>query len=74
MIECGRLAIDSRSEGNATMEFRNLGAAEKKEKTPVLRVDGPYTIYCPGGFVRKCDEAETRYDRLDVTHDGMKVE
>lgn len=31
MIECGRLAIESRSEGKATIEFRNRGAAETDE-------------------------------------------
>lgn len=31
MIECGRFVIDSNSEGNATMELRNLGAADERE-------------------------------------------
>jgi hypothetical protein len=33
MIECGRFAIESRSDGNATIEFRNRGAAEKRKYT-----------------------------------------
>lgn len=32
MIECGRFAIESRSDGNATMELRNRGAAAMNGK------------------------------------------
>lgn len=38
MIECGRFAIESRSDGNATMEFRNRGAAATNGKTKFLDI------------------------------------
>lgn len=58
MIECGRLAIDSRSEGNATIEFRNLGAAEKM-KRPVFNVDAYFLAVTLHRFQsRKCGNEE----------------
>lgn len=37
MIECGRFAIESRSEGNATIELRNLGAAENRIRVSLVK-------------------------------------